>query len=122
MRDFAELYAALDETTRTNEKVEALTRYFAHATPADAAWAVYFLIGRKPKQVVPTKKLREWAAREADVPDWLFDESYDAVGDLSEAVALLLPPPDQSSDLPLSHWVEKRLLPLRDADDETRRA
>ena len=35
MKDFAELYAALDETTRTNEKVEALTRYFAqrHARP-----------------------------------------------------------------------------------------
>ena len=39
MKDFAELYAALDETTRTNEKVEALTRYFAAAPPADAAWA-----------------------------------------------------------------------------------
>lgn len=120
MKDFAALYAALDETTRTGEKVEALTDYFRKATPADAAWAVYFLIGRKPRQVVPTKKLREWAAREAGVPDWLFDESYDAVGDLSETVALLLPPPDQSSDLPLSHWVEDRLLPLRDADDEAR--
>src|SRR5690349_4568648 len=121
MKDFAALYAALDETTRTGEKVEAVTDYFRKATPADAAWAVYFLIGRKPKQVVPTKKLREWAAREAGVPDWLFDESYDAVGDLSEAVALLLPPPDQSSDLPLSFWVEERLLPLRAADDDARR-
>ena len=26
MKAFAELYAALDETTKTNEKVEALTR------------------------------------------------------------------------------------------------
>ena len=117
MRAFAELYNALDETTRTNEKVEALTRYFAHAEPADAAWAVYFLIGRKPRQVVPSKKLREWAVELAGVPDWLFQESYDAVGDVAETVALLLPIPDRSSDLPLSHWVEDRLLALRTSDE-----
>ena len=122
MKDFARLYAALDETTRTNEKVEALTRYFAHASPADAAWAVYFLIGRKPKQVVPSKKLRAWAAEAAGVPDWLFDESYDAVGDVAETVALLLPTPDRSSDLPLAEWVEDRLLPLRDADEAAQHA
>ena len=117
MKAFADLYTALDETTRTLEKVEALTNYFALASSADAAWAVYFLIGRKPKQVVPSKKLREWAALAAGVPDWLFDESYDAVGDVAETVALLLPPPDRSSDLPLSRWVEDRLLPLRKADE-----
>ena len=122
MKDFAELYASLDETTRTNEKVEALTRYFAHASPADAAWAVYFLIGRKPKQVVPSKKLRAWAAEAAGVPDWLFEESYDAVGDVAETVALLLPTPDRSSDLPLNYWVERRLLPLRDSGEDAQRS
>ena len=122
MRDFARLYAELDETTRTGEKVEALTRYFGQAPPADAAWAVYFLIGRKPKQVVPSKKIREWAAAEAGVPDWLFQESYDAVGDVAETVALLLPPSERSTDLPLAEWVERRLLPLRGADEEAQRA
>ncbi len=58
MKAFADLYTALDETTRTGEKVEALTRYFARAPAADAAWAVYFLIGRKPRQAVPSGKLR----------------------------------------------------------------
>ena len=33
MKAFAELYAALDETTKTNEKVAALTRYFASGRP-----------------------------------------------------------------------------------------
>lgn len=121
MRDFARLYAELDETTRTGEKVEALTRYFAEAPPADAAWAVYFLIGRKPRQVVPSKKIREWAAAEAGIPDWLFQESYDAVGDVAETVALLLPPSQQSTDLPLAEWVENRLLPLRGTDEEAQR-
>jgi DNA ligase-1 len=122
MRDFARLYAALDETTRTGEKVEALTRYFEQATPADSAWAVYFLIGRKPKQVVPSRKIREWAAEEAGVPDWLFQESYDAVGDVAETVALLLPPSEHSTDRPLAEWVEERLLPLRGAGEEAQRA
>jgi DNA ligase-1 len=122
VRDFARLYAALDETNRTGEKVEALTRYFEQAPPADAAWAVYFLIGRKPRQVVPSKKIREWAAAEAGVPDWLFQESYDAVGDVAETVALLLPPAEHSTDLPLAEWVEERLLPLRGAGEEAQRA
>ena len=122
MKNFAELYEALDETTRTNEKVDALTRYLTGASPADAAWAVYFLIGRKPRQVVPSKKLREWAAEAAGVPDWLFAESYDAVGDVAETVALLLPAPERSSDLPLSVWVERKLLPLRDSAEDVQRS
>ena len=52
MKAFAELFAKLDETTKTSEKVAAIVRYFVAAPPADAAWAVYFLTGRKPKQVV----------------------------------------------------------------------
>ncbi len=121
MRAFADLYAALDETTRTTEKVRALTGYIARAQPADAAWAVYFLIGRKPKQVVPTAKLRAWAAAAAGIPDWLFEESYHAVGDLAETIALLLPAPLAASDLPLSYWVEERLLTLRGADEAMQR-
>jgi DNA ligase 1 len=121
MKAFADLYTALDETTKTSAKVEALARYFASAPPEDAAWTTYFLIGRKPRQVVPTGKLRAWAIEEAGIPDWLFQESYDAVGDIAETIALLLPAPERSSDLPLRHWVEERLLPLRDADDGTRR-
>lgn len=52
MKAFAALYAALDETTRTNAKVEALTEYLRAAPPEDAAWAVNFLIGRRPKRLL----------------------------------------------------------------------
>ena len=45
------LYAALDETNKTGAKVAALSGYFASAGPADAAWAVYFLVGRRPHVV-----------------------------------------------------------------------
>ena len=113
MKAFTELYGALDATTKTTAKVRALRTYFARASSEDAAWAIYFLIGRRPRQVVPSSKLREWAAQEAKIPAWLFQESYDAVGDVAETIALLLPPTKQSSDLPLSYWIKERLLPLR---------
>jgi DNA ligase-1 len=95
MKAFAALYTALDETTKTNEKVEALAAYFASATPEDAAWALYFLIGRRPRQAVPSARLRAWATEAAGIPDWLFGECYDAAGDLAETLALLLPENDQ---------------------------
>ena len=50
MKRFASLFSAIDETNRTNEKVEAMVRYFREADPADAAWAVYFLGGGRPKR------------------------------------------------------------------------
>src|SRR5262249_11094451 len=77
----------------------------------------HFLIGRRPRQVVATRKICEWAAVEAGVPEWLFGESYEAVGDLAETVALLLPAPAASSNLPLHDWIEQRLLPLRDQEE-----
>ena len=42
-------------------------------------------------------KLRSWAAEEAGIPDWLFEESYQAVGDLAETIALVLPAGGSSS-------------------------
>jgi len=125
MNAFADLFRKLDETTRTNEKVEALAGYFAHATPADAAWAIYFLSGRKPRQAVNTAKLRTWAREAAGVSEWLFDESYDAVGDLAETVALLLPDPvpaETHQPMQLHEWIEQRVLTLRNADDPTQKA
>lgn len=121
MKAFANLYASLDETTKTTAKVEALVRYFGSVDPADAGWAVYFLVGRKPRQAVSSRKLREWAAAEVGIPEWLLGECYDAVGDSAEAVALLLPASERSSDRPLSEWVETVLLRLRERDEEDQR-
>ena len=121
MKAFAELYAALDETTKTGEKVDALARYFASAPPGDAAWAVHFLSGRRPKRLVGARKLAGWAMDATGVPEWLFGECYDSVGDLAETISLLLPPSGTSSDRSLRHWVEERLLSLRGEDEETQR-
>ena len=122
MKRFANLYTTLDETNRTTGKIQALRDYFATAPAEDIAWTIYFLIGRKPRQVIASSKLRMWAAEEAGISAWLFQESYDAVGDVAETIALLLPIPKRSSNFPLRHWVEQRLLPLRRLSEDEQHA
>ncbi len=116
MREFARLYADLDETTSTTRKLDALQQYFSRATPENAAWAVYFLAGGKPRQAVPTKLLRQYAIEYAALDDWLFDESYHAVGDFAETIAHILPAPTRASSIGLAEWMEQRIAPLRGAE------
>ncbi|MBA4031604.1 MAG: ATP-dependent DNA ligase [Planctomyces sp.] len=122
MRRFSQLFRELDATTRTKEKVAALERYFSEVPPEDAVWALWFLCGHRPSQPIPVKKLRLWAAELARVPEWLFAECYDAVGDLAETIALLLPPPAVHVEHTLSWWVGEVLLKLRSAEEEQQRA
>lgn len=113
MRQFAALYLQLDASTATGDKVAALARYFADAPAEDAAWAVYFLAGGRPRQLVPAAVLRATAQQLAGLDDWLFEACYQAVGDLAETIAHVLPAPERASDGGLAEWVEQRLLPLR---------
>jgi DNA ligase-1 len=124
MRRFAELYAAIDASNKTSDKVAAMRAYFASAPPEDAAWAVYFLTGRRPRQVVSTKNLVAWAMAAAQVPEWLFNECYEVVGDLAETVALLLPEATiiNGEGWPLHRWVEDKLLKLVGRGEEEQRA
>lgn len=113
MKAFADLYHQLDATTSSNAKLAALRDYFLVSPAEDAAWAVYYLAGGRPRQLVPTKSLRELTLTLAGLPEWLFEESYHAVGDLAETMALLLPTSAHTSEEGLSTWVEHKLLPLR---------
>ncbi|QDT02031.1 Putative DNA ligase-like protein/MT0965 [Rubripirellula lacrimiformis] len=122
MKRFAQLYNALDSTTKTNEKIAAMSDYFGSADRLDAAWAIHFLSGSKLKRLVPTKRLRSWAAEVAGIPDWLFDESYHAVGDLAETLTLTVPPGSSNEDHSLAHWITERLMPLRRMDPDAQRA
>lgn len=122
MKRFAALYTAIDETNKTSGKVAALRDYFSTAPPEDAAWAVHFLIGRRPKRLMKSAELAAWAMEAAGVPDWMFSECYHAVGDFAETIALLLPEPEQSSDKPLHYWIEERLLPMKTWPDDLRRS
>jgi DNA ligase 1 len=121
VKRFARLFEELDSTTRTSEKVAAMAEYFSAAPPEDAAWAVHFLSGNRPKRLIPVRRLAGWAMEVADVATWLFEESYHTVGDLAETISLLLPAADRSSDLPLSRWVEDRLLPMSGESEDVQR-
>lgn len=113
MKAFAELYANLDATTSSNAKLAALQAYFLQAPPEDAAWAVYFLSGGRPRQLVPTRLLRDMATQASGIEAWLFEESYQSVGDLAETISLLLPESTYTSQDGLAVWLEEKLLPLR---------
>ncbi len=113
MKAFAELYSRLDATTSSNAKLAAMREYFEQTDPQDAAWAVYFLSSGRPRQLVPTRVLREQAMTLGNLPEWLFEESYQAVGDLAETLSLLLPQAEHSNNEGLAVWMEEKLLPLR---------
>jgi DNA ligase-1 len=120
MKRFAQLYSELDGTNSMLDKRASLERYFRDADPSDAAWAVYFLTGNRPRQVVPSRRMFELAGAIAELPAWLMDECYEAVGDLAETVAHVLPQAAAPTEHSLTHWVEQRLLPLAGAPDDVR--
>jgi DNA ligase-1 len=152
MKCFADLYDEIDRTTSTNAKVAALVKYLTEAPPADAAWALFFLTGRRLKRHVPTRSMHEWTIELTGLPEWLVEESYSVVGDFAEAIALLVdgrvepfepgtrdPGSGVRGNLPfdepaplvvdtrvegitLSEWIEHRILPLRTMSDEECRA
>src|SRR4051794_25128793 len=112
MKRFTALFTALEQTTRTSEKVAALRAYFAAAPPRDAAWALHFLSGRRLRRAVSTTLLRRWVSEETGYPEWLVDECFHHAGDLSETLALLLGAA-VGTIAPLHEIVEQRLIPLQ---------
>lgn len=92
MKRFADLFAALDGTTKTGAKTDALARYFRAAPESDRVWTIALLSGRRPKRAVSAPELRQWASDAAGIPAWLFEDCYAVAGDLAETIAHLLPP------------------------------
>src|SRR5919112_4046300 len=113
MRRFAALYDAIDGTTSTNAKIAAMVTYFGEAPAADAAWAIFFLTGRRLKRLVPSAAIRDWTLAATGLDGWLLEESYAVVGDGAETAALVLDQVavDTDEDIPLAEWVEGRILP-----------
>jgi DNA ligase-1 len=107
MRLFAELVSTLGTSTKTNEKLQALSNYFATASEKDKVWVIAIFSGRRPKRVVNSTQLWTWCNELAQLPGWLFEESYHVVGDLAETIALLLPEAvNADASFPLHHYLE----------------
>ncbi len=105
MKRFATLFSAIDQSTKTTVKVNALADYFNTADDIDKLWTVALFSGRRPKRAVTTTQLREWGAEVAGIPLWLFEECYPIVGDLAETIALVLPPNDTRDNRSISQWI-----------------
>ena len=106
MQIFAELIHRLDQSTKTGDKLDALAWFFGHASDSDSVWVIAIFSHRRPKRQVSTKQLRTWCQEKAGIPDWLFEESYQAVGDLAETIALLLPSTTGTHNLTLTEWID----------------
>jgi DNA ligase-1 len=105
MKAFAQLFTALDETNKTNEKVKALKEYFTCVPDTDKMHMLALFTGRNPKRQINATQFRHWAIEASNIPAWLFEESYHVVGDLAETVALLLPDHKNSSSKTLTEWI-----------------
>lgn len=105
MKAFAALFTEIEQTTKTNAKVDALVRYFAVAAEQDILWCVAILMGKTLKRHLKTADLKAWAAELAQLPPWLFEESYHIVGDLAETITLILPDARQGKDYSLSETI-----------------
>jgi len=108
LKEFSKLITALDQTNKTNDKVEALKHYFKRAEDHDKIWTLALFTHRRPKRAVKTSLLKAWVMEWTSIPEWLFQESYHVVGDLAETISLLLANIDCKSnteDKPLTYYI-----------------
>jgi DNA ligase-1 len=118
MKNFAQLIKVLDSSNKTNVKVDALTMYFKNASAEDKVWTIAILSHRRPPRPVNTTLLRNWANELANIPLWLFEESYHIVGDLAETIALIIPTTKEHSDKSLTEYLQEIIALKKKSDPE----
>lgn len=121
MHRFAQLIDELNNTTKTNAKRDALVSYLQDAPDTDKIWLIALFTGRRPRRLVSSSLLKAWCIELADIPEWLFTESYHTVGDLGETISLILPPSSESAtDVALSSFMDQ-IARLQKATDEQKK-
>ena len=121
MKKFSLLFSQLDQTNKTGDKLKLLVSYFSTASDLDSLWTLALFTHKRPKRSVNTRQLREWCCEFAEISPWIFEESYQTVGDLAETIALLLPLATSSSDQPLHFWIDF-LESVKDLDESAKKA
>ena len=120
MKNFAQLFLSLDETNKTNEKVKVIKSYLQQVSDDDKINMLALFTGRKPKRPINATQLKEWALELSHIPEWLFKESYDVVGDLAETLSLLIPDVESTETRSLSEWVNE-INKVRTLSDEAKK-
>ena len=122
MKLFAEMITALGTSTKTNEKLELLSSYFASAPDADKVWVIALFSGRRPRRIVGSSLLKLWCREITGLPEWLFEEAYHTVGDLGEAIALMLPDAGEANEDNRSlSWFIDQLIAIEKQTDEQKK-
>ncbi|TKK69950.1 ATP-dependent DNA ligase [Ilyomonas limi] len=118
MAAFAQLVQVLGTSTKTLDKLAALSNYFTVAEDKDKVWVIAIFSGRRPRRAVNVSLLQSWCIELAGIPAWLFAECYHTVGDLAETIALLLPELDETKhkNVSLSYYLEE-LIRLEKQDE-----
>jgi DNA ligase-1 len=120
LKRFSQLIQELELSNKTNDKIAALVSYFSEADNRDKPYVIAMFTGKRPKRPVNTSLIKQWAIELSGIPDWLFSESYHSVGDLSETIALVLPPANHAVDKSLQEWISE-LAQLHGKDDEAKK-
>ncbi|MCU0421786.1 MAG: ATP-dependent DNA ligase [Bacteroidia bacterium] len=120
MKLFTQLFLQIDASTKINDKLNALYHYFNLTNEADKLWTIAIFSGRNPKRIATTTLLKTWAAELADIPFWLFEETYRIVGDLSETISYVLPDYTNSTSHALHEWI-LQMKAMEKADEATRK-
>ncbi|MCL6434397.1 MAG: ATP-dependent DNA ligase [Leptolyngbyaceae cyanobacterium HOT.MB2.61] len=122
MKRFSQLFQQIDSTTSTNEKVRALQQYFEQEDPANAAWALYLLLGKTRRRLITSKVLRGIFLQIYAIPEWLFADCYAHVGDSAEVIALLLRDipltTQEPANYPLRQWMEEIIPQVKNIKSE----
>lgn len=116
MRQFAALVSALEASNKTTSKIDAMVHYLEVADDKDKVWFLALFTGKRPKRPINSNLIKLWTLEITGLPEWLFIESYSAVGDLGETISLILPPPSQLVEKPLHQWMDELIL-LKDKSD-----
>ena len=88
MKLFSQLIQQCIQEPKTSSKIKLLSTYFNEESVSNIPFALHFLIGENFGRFCSAKLLRQWCAQHLHYPEWLVDESYEALGDNSETIAL----------------------------------
>ncbi len=120
MKQFSTLFQAIESTTSSNAKISAIVNYFEQAQDLDKLWCIAIFSHKRPKRSVTTTLLRTWAAELADIPQWLFEETYHIVGDLAETISKVTPANKNKESKTLSDWIQY-IIDLKELAEEEKK-
>ncbi len=112
MKRFSKLFHDLDESTKTNDRIQYLVDYFKEAPETDSIWVCWFLGGNRVKGALKVSELRKFASERSGFPEWLIEECHDRVGDLAETISLLIGKGEKEYDGRLEDVVRYFIQPM----------